>query len=703
LLFIWPIVSNVTGGTITSLKGDITSRVETSSYIRLQLPNAQMQASILQSNGFDVLRDTVTITSLDLIVSPGELELLMQRGYKPIILSQGRPFLDIIAERTAAGFNSVPPGYLTLSQIINEMNSAESSYPSICQVFDLTTTYNLDPTYEGRHLYALKISDNVSEDEDEPTFLMVSCHHAREIVTPVIALYAIDQITSNYGSNPDITSLVDDYEIWICPVWNPDGYEYVFNVNNMWRKNRCYFPGYGTYGVDLNRNYPFGWYSVCSGSTNPSSETYKGPSPASEAETQAMIVFTNDQHFAKVIDYHSSGREVLYGYCCHSHPFTSFFQSEAGDISTAAGYFGSIRPPSAEGEHYEWQIWTNGSYANLMETHTTFQPSYSSALAEATMVWPSTLHILQRPISLSGNVKDSITGEPIAATITLDGITFPNSEEFISEPDFGRYHLFLPSGTYSVEFSAPGYHSQTHQVTVIDDSAEVLEVLLVRFNDPPYTPLITGSGDGYVGCPYAFTVVVVDPEGDDVFYMLDWGDGTYSEWLGPYPSGVEITVFHVYDTPGQYEIRVKAKDIYGAETPWSDPLLITIYPNMFPDTPEINGPKTGRPGTEYNYTFRSTDAEAHLLYYYIEWDDGNIEEWIGPYEPGEPVTVNHTWDEKGTYNIRAKARDECDAEGGWGTLKVFMPRNKVLHNSLFLRFLEQFPNAFPILRYIFRL
>jgi len=228
---------------------------------------------------------------------------------------------------------------------------------------------------------------------------MVSCHHAREIVTPVIALYAIEQLTTEYGNDPDITAAVDDYEIWISPVWNPDGYEYCYYVNNWWRKNRQpYPPGVG---VDLNRNYPFGWDSWCSGDTDPTSETYKGPSPASEAETQTMMVFSDDRHFAKVIDYHSHGREVLYGYCCHSHPFSNFFYSEAVCLSTAAGYGESVRAPSAEGEHYEWQIWANGSHAFLMETHTEFQPSYSSAQAEAAQVWPSTMWLLERPISVS--------------------------------------------------------------------------------------------------------------------------------------------------------------------------------------------------------------------------------------------------------------------------------------------------------------
>ena len=537
--------------------------------ICIQASNVEMLALELESNGFDVLWSTVTSNSMELIVTQYELVMLENQGYAPIILSQSRPFRDIQAERST-GLNPVPPDYPDLSEIYDEMNAAASNHPSICKMVDLTTTYNVDTTFEGRHLYAVKISDNVEQDEGEPTFLMVSCHHCREIVTPVIALYAIDQLMTKYGSDPQITTLVDDYEIWISPVWNPDGYEYVFNVNNMWRKNRRYFPEYGSYGVDLNRNYPFGWYGGCSGSTDPFSDTYKGQSPASEAEMQTMIAFSNDQHFTKVIDYHSYGREVLWGYhpSCHIHPFDSFLQSEAISLSTSAGYGGSARYASAEGEHYQWQLVMNGTYANLMETHTSFQPSYPSAQAEAAQVWPATIWMLERPISLSGNVIDSYSGQPLVATINLSGITFPNGEEFKSERSFGRYHMFLPPGDYTVEFSVPGYVSQSHQITVTLESAEILEIALDIINDSPDAPTIDGITSGQAGSVYEYTFETTDPDCDDVYYYIDWDDETFEEWIGPYDSGEQVIVNHEWSEEGAYTIKAKAKDVYDAESEW---------------------------------------------------------------------------------------------------------------------------------------
>ncbi|MGF3554319.1 MAG: M14 family zinc carboxypeptidase, partial [Thermoplasmatota archaeon] len=377
--------------------------------------------------------------------------------------------------------------------------------------------------YEGRHIYAMKISDNVLNDEDEPNFLMVSCHHAREIVTPVIALYSISQFTTNYGIDPVITEIVNNYEIWISPVWNVDGYEYVYNVDNYWRKNRHpYPPGIG---VDLNRNYPFGWYSSGSGSTDPTSETYKGPYPASEIETQTMMIFGKDRHFAKVLDYHSYGREVLFGYLSLYHPFQSFLQAEAVQLSIASGYGGAVRVPSADGENYQWHLAYNGSYANLIETHTDFQPSYSSAISEAQLVWPGVIWMLQRPITISGHVVDSITQKPLVAEIKLKNVNFQNGEHFFSEPRFGRYHLFLPSGTYTIEFSCENYINKALEVTVNQTSALILDVQLERLNENPNKPVINGPTVGNPGIEYEYTFNATDPDGDTLEYYINWGDG----------------------------------------------------------------------------------------------------------------------------------------------------------------------------------
>ena len=90
----------------------------------------------------------------------------------------------------------------------------------------------------------------------------------------------------------------------------------------------------------------------------------------------------------------------------------------------------------------------------------------------------------------------------------------------------------------------------------------------------PSTP--SGYSNGVTGDSYDYTTSTVDPEGDDVYYQFDWGEGLESEWLGPYESGSEITITHYWENNGLYFVRVKAKDIYGSESDWSDSLKISM-------------------------------------------------------------------------------------------------------------------------------
>jgi len=85
-----------------------------------------------------------------------------------------------------------------------------------------------------------------------------------------------------------------------------------------------------------------------------------------------------------------------------------------------------------------------------------------------------------------------------------------------------------------------------------------------------------------------------------------------------------------------------------------------------PSAPAIDGPTNGKVGTEYDYTFISTSPLGNDVYYYIEWGDGAIEEWQGPYDSGDVATFSHTWSTKGTYTIKARAKDTDNLWDPWG-------------------------------------
>ena len=122
--------------------------------------------------------------------------------------------------------------------------------------------------------------------------------------------------------------------------------------------------------------------------------------------------------------------------------------------------------------------------------------------------------------------------------------------------------------------------------------------------------------------------------------------------------------------------------------------------NNEPDDPEIDGPSSGTLEKNYTYTFYSEDLDGDNVSYYIEWGDGNITSWTAYQPSGQPGYIeSHSWSEQGTYVIRAKAKDIWGYESGWTTFEVAIPKNKPFNfNSFLLRFLNQHPNLFPVLR-----
>jgi hypothetical protein len=233
------------------------------------------------------------------------------------IQSSGLP-IKIIHDDVEAYSNSVKGSYRTFPQMVSDLQSIAATYASIASLD------TLGYSYEGRPLLALKISDNVSADEDEPELLFMGLHHAREWPSVEVTCFIADTLTAGYGVNAHITDVVDSREIWVLPCVNPDGYVYSHDQGNDWRKNRYYFSQYGTYGVDLNRNYngscngdPEGGWGVTttSGTTHyPGEEVYCGPAPFSELETQMVRDLILSHDFIIEASYHSYSEIVIYSW-----------------------------------------------------------------------------------------------------------------------------------------------------------------------------------------------------------------------------------------------------------------------------------------------------------------------------------------------------------------------------------------------------
>ncbi len=201
-------------------------------------------------------------------------------------------------------------------------------------------------------------------------------------------------------------------------------------------------------------------------------------------------------------------------------------------------------------------------------------------------------------------------------------------------------------------------------------------------NHPPNKPTIYYEDD-------TLFAYATDIDDDDVMYFIDWGDGTTNE-TGYCPSGETVEINHTYSGPGVYYILVQAKDIHGAESKWSDPYEIIIENNP-PQTPDIDGPSSGMVRISYNFTFNSVDLDGDDVYFFISWGDGYVENWVGPYASGEDFEIAHTYSNKKTYSIEAKARDTFGDESLIATHEINIPRTRVTFNLLFHWFLERFP------------
>lgn len=245
------------------------------------------------------------------LAGPEELGLLRQRNILYLVETPGFPKADRSDARTLGSLNGDFHSYAELER---DLKTLEKSFPSLVKLFEIGTSL------ENRKIYAVKISDNVSLNENEAEVLFLGCHHAREWISVEVPYFLAKHLAENYATGAEIRKIVDRSEIWIVPLVNPDGLEYSIHYYRYWRKNRRSNAD-GSYGVDLNRNYGFNWGLDNTGSSpNPSSAVYRGTGPFSEPETKAVRDLFLQKKFQAMITFHSYSQIILYpwGYTTQS-------------------------------------------------------------------------------------------------------------------------------------------------------------------------------------------------------------------------------------------------------------------------------------------------------------------------------------------------------------------------------------------------
>ena len=247
---------------------------------------------------------------LDLTVTEGETIELISRNIELEVLIEDLTSHYKARNRPATN-RDFPLGSMQGNYTMDELNERfdelHGLFPNI-----ISNKVVIGQSVEGRDIWAFKVSDNPNEDEDEPEVLYTALTHSREPLGMMNLMYFVQLLLEEYDEDSELNYLINNREIWFIPVVNPDGYVYNEliepNGGGMHRKNRldtnC---GNGdNRGVDLNRNYGYGWGSDDTGSSpNPCSATYRGESEFSEPETQAVRDFIIEHQFKNVLHYHS--------------------------------------------------------------------------------------------------------------------------------------------------------------------------------------------------------------------------------------------------------------------------------------------------------------------------------------------------------------------------------------------------------------
>ena len=251
--------------------------------------------------------------------------------------------------------------YYTYDEATQELDNIHSAHPDIT-----TEKISIGVSWENRDVWAIKISDNPDISEGEPAVLFVALHHAREPIGCSILLDLARRLTEDYGIDPDITWLVNNREIWLIPIVNPDGYVYnEENSHGLWRKNKRDNNENGIFeesydGVDLNRNYSYMWgYDDYGSSPEPSSEIYRGPYPFSDPETEAIKNICLQVQPGIVIDYHSYSNLLLFpwSYDTYYTPDDTVFRAMAEFMVERNGYpYGTVWEVlyTANGTSIDW-------------------------------------------------------------------------------------------------------------------------------------------------------------------------------------------------------------------------------------------------------------------------------------------------------------------------------------------------------------
>jgi hypothetical protein len=235
-----------------------------------------------------------------------------------------------------------------------------------------------------------------------------------------------------------------------------------------------------------------------------------------------------------------------------------------------------------------------------------------------------------------------------------DGTT--SDTDFVASGTSGSAsHSWSNAGTYQIKANAMDSKGAS------SSWSNALSVTITAANQPPNKPSMpSGAASGYTGAIYSYATSAADPNGDQVKYTFDWGDGTNID-TGFVTSGTSSSASHSWSSAGTYQVKANAMDSNSATSEWSNLLAVTIQSNKLPNVPgKPSGSSTGVAGSTFSYSTSAKDPDGDQVKYVFDWGDGTTSE-TAYIRSSAKASASHVWDNAGTYLVKAKAVDSKGA------------------------------------------
>jgi putative cell wall-binding protein len=353
-------------------------------------------APILYTQGTDLLptptRDSVLATRPTHIVLVGPASVINQAEL--VGFADGR--LTKPADPTA--YPTKDSGYHDPGELYTVIKAEEIAYPTLVHIF------SIGKSYQGRDIWAAKVSSDVSVDADKPETLVDALHHADEHLGVEQALYLLETLTSGYDTDTYVHDLVDQRTTWIVFALNPDGWDHdlLGGLYHSWRKNMQPVAGSASIGTDINRNYAYKW-GCCGGSSGtPRMWDYRGPSAFSTPEARDLANFVASrvvggvQRIKSHVSLHTNGELILYPYSYTKTALTSDMAADDHAVfvamaRTMAGLDGYKAEQSSglyisDGDEIDWLYHTYGIFSFTIELYPTDSTGASADAAASDLV-----------------------------------------------------------------------------------------------------------------------------------------------------------------------------------------------------------------------------------------------------------------------------------------------------------------------------